>query len=415
MKTIKIQVLIALLCLGIASCKKDENQVAPNGPPTSQLSMKEMLEAYAEPVQTFTVSASFSSAIETEDGAIITFPPGAFGDAQGNPVVGNVDVMVTEIYSKSEMMLSNKPTTSGGQFLSSGGEMKIEASQNGTELQLIEQATVQVRVDNTSLLPDENMGFFTGEENEDGSVEWTMEQETVQTSFLDSLITGSCSHSSGQISLLTGQNITITYSSGNEPISDQFMSVYVTCDPVLPTITLEEGVVWDYTATGDCPVIIDLWDLSDDGWNGAFLTIDIDGIQETITIDSETCIEAPFSWYYTIDLVHLGWINCDYFPGMGLDLSTMSGELPEDYECFTTVTYVVLSGYNSVMNTACSQNVVTTQQMPVGEEVTICSLANIDGTFYSSFSTLLVEEDGSFDFDFEETSIEQFEQTVNGL
>jgi hypothetical protein len=64
----------------------------------------------------------------------------------------------------------NKPTTSNGSILTTGGELNINAFQNGQKLSLTPNAYVDFKVPTTN--PDNNMGLFLGVAENNGDVDW---------------------------------------------------------------------------------------------------------------------------------------------------------------------------------------------------------------------------------------------------
>ena len=156
----------SLIIFGIAlmtlfACKKD-NETDPLSGPTN---MKEFFSENEPANQRFTVNSSTGGSITGSKGTEITIPPNAFKKADGTPVTGNVTIELKELFEKSEMILSDKPTVSYGQILVSGGEFYISASQNGEELRL-NNTSLSVSTPTDSI--DYNMNLFTGVSTDTG-------------------------------------------------------------------------------------------------------------------------------------------------------------------------------------------------------------------------------------------------------
>src|SRR3546814_1109370 len=66
----------------------------------------------------------------------VKFPAGAFLDADGLPVSGEVTVRLIELYSKTDIMLAGLSTESHSDLLESGGEFYLMAEKDGEELTL---------------------------------------------------------------------------------------------------------------------------------------------------------------------------------------------------------------------------------------------------------------------------------------
>ncbi len=138
-------VLFTLLTVFIcASCSEDEDttpqqqeeEIVPDGEALSQL----FLENRQEAIQTFVIDGESGAVITGELGTTINIAPNAF-TINGIPVSGDVSFELVEIYSKGQMLLNNMPTNGKRpngdiEMIKSAGEFYINATQNGTQLQL---------------------------------------------------------------------------------------------------------------------------------------------------------------------------------------------------------------------------------------------------------------------------------------
>jgi outer membrane protein assembly factor BamB len=125
--------------------------------------------------QNFTIDAIAGGSITGEDGTVVTFPPNAFVDGSNNPITGTVDVSIKEIFTPSQMILSNKPTNATGfssenTFLLSEGETEVEISQNGNEVQIATGINYQISVPSAGGLDNEMLPFVGTTSNEEGIV-----------------------------------------------------------------------------------------------------------------------------------------------------------------------------------------------------------------------------------------------------
>lgn len=139
-------------------------------------SMEEFFENNGVQYQSFTVSADVGGEITGEKGTKITFQPNSFQDPSGNAVTGNVDIKIKEIFTVSDMILSNKPTNavnnSGEKtFLLSEGETEIVAEQNGITLTSAPGKPIQISVPSTGG-EDVDMRAFIGTVDADDTIVW---------------------------------------------------------------------------------------------------------------------------------------------------------------------------------------------------------------------------------------------------
>ena len=127
--------------------------------------------------QFFTVDAESFNAIEGEEGTLLYLWPNSLVDSNGQPVQGDVDLELIEIYGKGQMLVSNVPTnglTDNGAIaqLVSGGEFYVNATQNGEDLSLIQPYQLMAPTDNTNG-PDNEMELFEiEEEGPQGAPAW---------------------------------------------------------------------------------------------------------------------------------------------------------------------------------------------------------------------------------------------------
>jgi hypothetical protein len=79
------------------------------------------------------------------NGLQLTFPPLCFVNNLGQLVDGKVYIEARLIKTKGDMVLLNKPTTSNGSMLVSGGEVFVSVSKNGQQLQLAPNTKFYIR------------------------------------------------------------------------------------------------------------------------------------------------------------------------------------------------------------------------------------------------------------------------------
>lgn len=176
MKFNKIILLAAVLVVGFSSCKKDDPEDPTTTPttPTVEEPTTSNLGAFFDNyrtsiTQSYTIDANSWQYITANEGTIITVPANAFVDAAGNPVSGSIDIEVIEVLTQADMLLTNMPTTSGGQMLISGGELNIEAFQNGQELSLAAGSSLNIMVPDDVM--DFNMEMFLPQTGANGEFE----------------------------------------------------------------------------------------------------------------------------------------------------------------------------------------------------------------------------------------------------
>lgn len=161
------------------ACKKDDHDVIP--PPSNTSNMGSFFANNEENAkQTFTVNATTGQSITGSNGTKIYIPANAFVYSNGTTVTGNVEIELIEVLDVSEMINLNKTTTSNGQILVSGGQLKVTATQNSNYLTLSPNAALYVEIPTT--VADPQMGLFTGTVASDSTIDWmSAGQDTSQT------------------------------------------------------------------------------------------------------------------------------------------------------------------------------------------------------------------------------------------
>lgn len=174
MKTLKTLLLPAVFLLSFASCykaydnpvKPPEEPVPPTQVSSKYNSMKEFHAANQVKLQSMAVNGSNGGAFTTQQGTEIMISPNTFVTLAGGPVTGNVSLEFKEIYKKSDMILSAKPTIqSDGRPLKSAGEFFLKATYNGEAVQIAPGKSIVVQPNAFGLPPDPGMEAFTAQWN----------------------------------------------------------------------------------------------------------------------------------------------------------------------------------------------------------------------------------------------------------
>lgn len=179
---------IALMTLAFGmiatSCKKEEVVPQPDPVVEPSTNVNQRFDNFLEDKeQNFSVDANTAMTIYGNEGTSIILSGNNFSDAAGNPLSGNVDIKLVEIYKKSDMVLTNKTTLgeqgAGLSQLISGGEFYIEVTQSGVPVTVPNALEVQTK---TTTTPDFNMNLFNGNVGTDGDITW---QESIDSVTVD--------------------------------------------------------------------------------------------------------------------------------------------------------------------------------------------------------------------------------------
>ncbi|MGF2412463.1 hypothetical protein [Ferruginibacter sp.] len=118
--------------------------------------------------------------ILTASGVQVTFSPNCCVSSTGQTVTGKVYAEVLLIKKKGDMVLMNKPTTSNGSMLVSGGEIFIRLMKDGKELQLAPNAKIKITYTDVPVNP--NMKLFFGDESNPLQFSWLPNTDTANNS-----------------------------------------------------------------------------------------------------------------------------------------------------------------------------------------------------------------------------------------
>lgn len=204
--TCKFLFPVALAAACLTACNKDYNPgnaiIDPSPVYTLQSAMAELVVS----PKTVTIDAVKGASFSGNSGTRYIFPANAFRTASGAPVTGTVDVQVSEYTKKSDMLFSGVLPVSGGEPLLSGGEINVEATQNGQQLQMAPGITFRANMPMKGT-DATGMTLFTGKRDSGNVVNWKP--------VIDS---------AGGIATIGGDTISIISNTVNFANADRFMS-----------------------------------------------------------------------------------------------------------------------------------------------------------------------------------------------
>jgi hypothetical protein len=179
----KYYLTLFILCFLIISCNKNEkkNSSKESKNNVSKLAVNDPFSNTTIESEFFNISADEDTIIEGKNGTIIQIPKGAFKDAQGNVITGNVKIDLAEPETLDDYLLSGISSQSGDKLLDSRGTFYINASQNGKQLFLNEDKPIYIEKPLKGK-KEGDLSIFSGEKREDGQIEWS--ESTIIEKFL---------------------------------------------------------------------------------------------------------------------------------------------------------------------------------------------------------------------------------------
>jgi hypothetical protein len=179
-------IIAPLLLLTILSCKKEKKAApaeeitltpTPAAPSPTYSSLSDFYLNNAVPMQTYTMSAASGGSFVTAKGTTVNVPANAF-----NAVGTTVKIEFKDIYSKSDMLLSNVatnrlnwfPTRANGPAIKSAGEFFMRGSVDNIPAALNPTMSIDV-LQPFLALPDTGMKPFTGVLDTLGNEGWAID------------------------------------------------------------------------------------------------------------------------------------------------------------------------------------------------------------------------------------------------
>lgn len=169
--------LLLMTTLIFTSCTKSDDGENPIFEGPSQEEFNALFEdALNNNTQTFQFNAEDGWINLTSDNGVSIGINSNCLTLNGDPVTGTVDLEYVELFDKGSMLTTNKPTmgvmpNGDKALLISGGEFYIEATQNGTPLDISCDIQLGIPGDLTGGI-DNDMILWTGTIDEDGNLAW---------------------------------------------------------------------------------------------------------------------------------------------------------------------------------------------------------------------------------------------------
>ena len=111
-------------------------------------------------IQQFSIDNNLPQKVKAKNGTEVFIPENSFVDHLGNPIEGNVEVEITEVFALEDFISSGLITMSNGQLLISNGMINIDAKANGVSLQVKDGKALSVNM--PTFKNAEGFQMFTG-------------------------------------------------------------------------------------------------------------------------------------------------------------------------------------------------------------------------------------------------------------
>ncbi|WP_084549464.1 hypothetical protein [Aquimarina spongiae] len=166
-KVIPFLLSLLLTSLLFVGCKNDDNEILIQEILDGEELAQSIKDQREQAKQTTILNADTGGEVYGAEGTILYFGPNSFLDQNGDPVTGSVSIELIEIYDKAKMLLTKMPTNGKRpngdvETLVSGGEFYVNATQDGSPLELANGFQLLAPTDQV----DNEMVLFSAQDND---------------------------------------------------------------------------------------------------------------------------------------------------------------------------------------------------------------------------------------------------------
>jgi len=131
--------------------------------------VQDRIQGLSEKTQIFTINANKDTSIIGQKGTIVTVHGDCLTNELGEKIQGTVQLELIELYSKKDMILSNKPTISDGKLLESNGEIYLNATAGGKKITIDCADGIMVQLASPYIY---DMEMWLGALDKNGNINW---------------------------------------------------------------------------------------------------------------------------------------------------------------------------------------------------------------------------------------------------
>lgn len=180
MKTHIILIQVVITAMLFTSCQKDTDIFIPTtsvGLDTNWVAavtdlspVSEMKRLIKKESITDSLDATTGGTLITSDGLTVIILPSSLQLSNGAPATGKIYIETMLVKQRGDMVQMDKPTTSNGRVLVSGGEIFIRIRKENEELHLISGKGIYIKYPDSS--PSSLMKLFYGDESDPQRFNW---------------------------------------------------------------------------------------------------------------------------------------------------------------------------------------------------------------------------------------------------
>ncbi len=377
--------------------------------------LKSKLNFESEYVQNFQVAVDSVIEIVGEKGTIIKFNPKDLETSSKEPFTGDsLSIELIELTTKQDLLLANAQTISDGKSLISGGAFKIDIKSKGESLVLKEGKTIDAQFPkNTS---EDGMQIFYGERDKQYKMNWKVSNIKLEekkysvltfkdSSIIDEILTKQFGVDMYKNTVLVDTLGILSY----ENIVKNF--------PEIEDIKIENDTLRIYDVT----FRYQYKDLQPDDLFGntevlqrKYISIsksEIENVIEHIGVDyfiNEESLglynDVVNSFYESVELSKLGWINIDKFAG---NEETVKIKLEFNINTNHNEIYIVDQNNNTVLNVYNNE-----VDLPINRSFYIIAVGIKGKGIYGFKKSLRVNKSGDFKINYKKINESQIKSIL---
>lgn len=389
----------------------------------SETTFFEQLEM-TNPTHVYEVDSEQDVNLTTQKGVELYIEQGSFVDANGEPVVGKVDISVKEVFSSSEVFMEPIVTTCNGALIETRGMLKITAAQNGNELALAPNKAIEITFPGP-LDQYEGASLFYGKEGPNNQITWEeagpkssglridtvlLEDGTMVMDTLANILGGNNIFNENKVDVRIQYILTedLDIDDSFSALQSKLFTVFST-DKIAALLESETNqklnarVYWTLFSDGDLEVfglegnlpepmkVALAQDINNEQGLSAFSRggdrADISGYTDLGLISEEKAILDKF----TLKSYDLGWVNCDIFwrteaPMVNMEVSGVEKG---------SIVKMIFANFKTIVEGARrSDGTLVFENIPQGEEVSIVAVGKKEKQALLSITATTVMEQG---------------------
>jgi hypothetical protein len=290
--------------------------------------------------QFYTIPADKESIVKGTGGTRLFVNPSDLENEGGYPITGSLTVELRELNSLGNLVLNNAPTTSNGNILITGGAYYIDITSDGSKVKLKEGKTMKAEFPKSL---EANMSIFQGELDKNNQVNWIESSIALQQKKLD------------------------------EPKKPIRKTKYV------KKTTNELDAIFGYIDGTDATVNTEYEEVSKEVYDDY--------------LEDLAAFEQAEKTYKSVELIKLGWINCDKFLNQS-DLVTINLEIDKS-KITKARFFAVFEDINSVMSTNYSSHIecgLSFNNVPLGKKIRLVGISSDQDSSLIFDETIVVQK-----------------------